>query len=68
MIPVPNLRPQNWNWGFTREAPRQSALCRVCNQEIPKGQGAILLTTRHSDKFTRLFFPPDCFPEKSSIV
>jgi hypothetical protein len=57
-----------WDWGFTREAPGQSALCRVCNQEIPKGQEAILLTTRHSNKFARLFIHPHCFPEKHTLI
>jgi hypothetical protein len=56
------------NWGFTREPPKQSAICRVCNQEIPKGQDAILLTTRYSDKYCRIFIHLDCFPEKSAIT
>lgn len=57
-----------WDGGFPQEAPRQAALCRVCNSEIPKGQDSILLTTRHSNKLARLFIHPDCFPEKSAIT
>jgi hypothetical protein len=68
MIPVPGLRPPNWNWGFTRDAPGQHALCRVCNCSIPKGQDSILLTTQYADRQCRIFFHPACFPEKSSIV
>ena len=56
------------NWGFTREAPGRPALCRVCNKEIPRGQDSILLTIHHSLVFPRLFFHPDCFPEKSTLT
>lgn len=57
-----------WDWGFTRKAPERPALCRICNREIPAGQDSILLTTRHSNKYVKLFFHLDCFPEKSTLT
>ena len=52
---------------FRREPPGATALCKICAKQIPKGEPAILLDTWVTNASGRLFFHPDCFPEKGDI-
>jgi len=53
---------------FTSEAPQRPALCRVCFEDILKGDEAICFTTHHASHFARLFIHPRCFPEKRTLT